>query len=412
MASLWHDAGMEPSANDSEHVVLPGFANAHSHAFQRLLRGRVQRGLPRAAAGERDSFWTWRETMYACAETLDVAALEASARLTWAECLEAGYTAVGEFHYLHRPTGAVVPGIEAAQAMIRAARQTGIRLRLLMTAYRRGGFGTPLSARQQRFDSGTVAELSDWVDTLSASLSVGDRAHIGLGFAIHSVRAVEPELLGAVAEAARVRGMPLHVHASEQPAEVVACRQHMGLSPIGLLDAMGVLGPDCGVVHATHVDAADIALLAARGATVILCPTTEGDLGDGVPPTDAFRHAGVPLAIGSDSHAVIDPFAELRRLEYDARAATGRRCVVVGDDGDPVPALLDIGAAQGMRVLGFEGVGDRVTLRSGSRFFSGVAPGDRAAAALLGGSAALVDQVEVAGQTLVVDGRHVAVGLS
>ncbi len=391
-------------------TTCPAFANAHSHAFQRRLRGRVQRGA--VAGGPADSFWTWREGMYAVAAGLDVEAFEAAARETFAECLEAGYTAIGEFHYLHHPLGTSDDGHAAAEALMRAARQTGIRLRLLVTAYARGGFDLALSERQRRFETPTVAGLASLLDRLEATRLASDSGRVELGVAIHSVRAVPRGWLGPLAELARSRGLPLHVHASEQPAEVEMCQRHAGMTPVALLDAEGVLGPDCAVVHATWCDDDDLARLARRQATVVICPTTEGDLGDGFPRTDAMWDRGIPMAIGSDSHAVIDPLAELRTLETQARAKTGRRCVLSAPDGDLVAPLLAIGGTHGRRALGFaaDGHGDAVTFDDTRRFLSDCAPEDRLAAVLLGGDRGLVDVVRVAGEVLVAGGRHLHLG--
>lgn len=381
-------------------VVLDGFANVHSHAFQRLLRGTVQARDP----SREDTFWTWRERMYALADRLDLDALEAAARLCYAECLEAGYTAVGEFHYLHHaPGGAPWPDpIAAARAHLDAARQTGIRIALLWTVYARGGFDAPLEPRQRRFATTDRDEVARALDAL-APLCEGPRARLGL--ALHSVRAVPRAWLGPLAEEARRRGLPLHAHVSEQPREVADCRARHGLSPVALLAAEGVLGPDFTAVHATWLDDADLALLADAGATVCVCPTTEGDLADGVPRTDELHRRGVALAIGSDSHAVIDPFSELRLLEYQARAATGRRCVVSDAAGHVAPALARVGHLNGYRALGLSGDGDRVLLRSAHRALAG--DGDPLATALLAGHPGLVDAVEVAGERVVEGGRHI-----
>jgi formimidoylglutamate deiminase len=390
----------------------PAFANAHSHAFQRRLRGLVQRGSPNLEGGTADSFWTWREGMYAVAAGLDLTAFEAAARETFAECLEAGYTAIGEFHYLHHPLGTSDDGLEASLALMRAARQTGIRLRLLVTAYARGGFGLPLSERQRRFETPTLGGFEALLDRLEAVRTASDAGRVELGVAIHSVRAVPRSWLGPLAALARARGLPLHVHASEQPAEVEMTMKHEGLTPIGLLDREGVLGPTCSVVHATWCDDDDLARLAQSGTTVVICPTTEGDLGDGFPRTEAMWQRGVPIAIGSDSHAVIDPLAELRTLETEARAGTGRRCVLTAADGGLVGPLLAIGGANGRRALGFavDGHGDEVTFDDTRRFFSQCAPEDRLAAALLGGDRGLVDVVRVAGEVVVEGGRHRELG--
>lgn len=383
-------------------MKIPGMANVHSHAFQRLLRGDVQqRDLAR-----RDTFWSWRETMYDLALRLDLDALEAAARLTYVESLEAGYTAIGEFHYVHHgQDGQPYPDpLATSRAVIRAARQSGIRLTLLWTAYAQGGFGQPVTDRQRRFRASDLDAVRRALDTL---LPEADGEHLTIGLAIHSVRAVPPSWLRPLAEAARERGLPLHAHVSEQPAEIDACRAATGLSPVALLDREGVLGPDFTAIHATWLDDQDLALLQASGATVCLCPTTECDLGDGVPRSAELFQAGVPLCVGSDSHAVIDPFAELRMVEYQARAATGSRCVLVDDTGAVAPALVRIGHDHGYRALGLESGGDVITLDPTSRALMGTR--DSLAVAMLAGHPGLVDRVTVAGETVVEGGRHVAI---
>jgi len=385
-------------------IALPGLANVHSHAFQRLLRGRVQARDP----AREDSFWTWRERMYALAEGLDLEGIRAAARRCYRECLEAGYTAVGEFHYLHHDVGARAfpgDGLATARAHLEAARDAGLRIAMLWCVYARGGFGRPLEGRQARF---RVADLDAVRRALDALGGACDGRHARVGLAIHSVRAVPRAWLGPLAEEARARGLPLHAHVSEQPAEVQGCRDHHGITPVELLRQEGVLGPTFTAVHATWLDPEDVAALAAAGATVCVCPTTEGDLGDGFPPTAELHAAGVPLAIGSDSHAVIDPFAELRALEYQARARAGRRCVITDTRGEVAPALRAVGHDNGYRALGLEGAGDVVTLRAEDTVFEGV--GDPLATALVGGHRGLVWQVRVAGELVVDRGRHVERG--
>ena len=382
-------------------MKIPGLANVHSHAFQRLLRGDVQRrDLTR-----QDTFWTWRERMYDLALSLDVEALEAAARLTYIECLEAGYTAVGEFHYVHHdPAGQpYADPIATSRAMLRAAQQTGIRVTLLWTAYARGGFDRALSDRQVRFGAGGIDDVRRALDALMP-LADGTRSAVGL--ALHSVRAVPPAWLGPLAAAARERGLPIHAHVSEQTAEVDASRAATGLSPVGLLSQEGVLGPDFTAVHATWLDDEDLALLQTSGSTVCLCPTTECDLGDGVPRTAELFEAGVPICVGSDSHAVIDPFCELRMVEYQARARTGRRCVLVDDTGAVGPALQAVGHDAGYHALGLKGDGDEVTLDPEARVFEGAQ--DHLAVAMTAGHPGLVDRVTVAGEAVVHEGRHLA----
>jgi len=379
-------------------LTLPGFANVHSHAFQRLMRGDVQR----RDASRADSFWTWREQMYHHALTLDLAGIEAAARLCYREALEGGYTALGEFHYLHhdRDGGAWPDPVASARVHCRVARELGLRLTLLWTVYARGGIDQPLGPLQRRFATPSIDDVWRALDALGDE--VGDT--IALGLALHSVRAVPRSWMRPLVEEARRRGLVVHAHAAEQPAEVDACRAAFGLSPVALLAAEGVAGRDVTLVHATWIDDDDIAELARAGTRVALCPTTEGDLGDGFARADALHHAGVPMCIGSDSHVVLDPLVELRAVEYLARRQAGQRCVIVDAHGAVAPALLSIGSDNGYAALGLSNVGDRITLRD-DRVFEGTR--DRLAVALTSGHRGLVDTVEVAGHVVVSGGRHV-----
>ncbi|WP_122818964.1 formimidoylglutamate deiminase [Nocardioides pantholopis] len=292
-------------------LTLPGFANGHSHAFHRALRGRTERG--------RGTFWTWREQMYAVAAALDPDTWLALARATYREMAAAGYTTVGEFHYLHhQPDGTPYdePNVMGL-ALIEAADEAGIRIALLDTCYVSGGFGAPVAGAQVRYDDG---DAERWAARVAA---LAEPEHVRVGSAIHSVRAVPREQLETVVDAAS--GRPLHLHLSEQPAENDACRAAYGATPTQVLADAGVLGPDTTAVHATHLTPTDVALLGGTRTTVCLCPTTERDLADGVGPARALRAAGARPSLGSDSHAVIDPFEEMRALELDERLVTRTR---------------------------------------------------------------------------------------
>ena len=285
-------------------VVLPGLADHHSHAFHRALRGR-------AAGGD---FWAWRSEMYAVAGRLDPDALLALATAAFAELVLAGVTTVHEFHYLHQPDG-------MDDAVCEAARRAGVRLVLLDTCYLRAGFGGgELDPVQRRFSDGDVDRWAARADKVAAA-----HPDITVGAAIHSVRAVDPGSLGAVAGWAQARDVPLHLHLSEQPAENDACLAATGRTPARLAYDHGVLGPGTTAVHCTHVSADDIARLGTAGTTVCLCPTTERDLADGIGPAAAMVDAGCPLRLGSDSHAVADLFEEARLVELHERLSTGRR---------------------------------------------------------------------------------------
>ncbi|GAC1646561.1 MAG: formimidoylglutamate deiminase [Candidatus Dormibacteraceae bacterium] len=317
-----------PGVETLEGWTIPGLANVHSHAFQHLLRGAVESG-----AGD---FWAWRDEMYRRAEWVWADYYRYS-RLVFQEMLEAGITAVGEFHYLHRH------GNELGEALIQAAGEVGIRITLIDACYLRGGFGgQPLNAVQRSFSDGDVEHWVARVEQLK------DGEGVRIGAAIHSVRAVDPASMRAVAAWARTRSAPLHIHLAEQPAEFEECRNEEGCTPAELLEREGILGPDLTAVHAIHVGEHDISLLGANKVTVCACSTTERDLGDGVGPLRALADAGCALAVGSDSNAVIDALEEARALELDQRRATGHRVLHQPDE------LLRAATVNGMRALGWE----------------------------------------------------------
>ena len=297
-------------------ITLPGFVNAHSHTFQRALRGRAGGG----------DFWAWREVMLeeAARQTPDL--VRAEYEHGYAEMLAAGYTAVGEFHYL---------GLEEARAAAEAAATAGIELVLLLAAYARGGLP------RMRQDS-----PADYLRQLESLRGDGNRVRVGL--APHSVRACPREWLEEIGRYAAAEGLPLHIHACEQPKEIEECLAEHGCRPIELLEVTGCLGPHVTVVHATHADGTELDLLAESGTTICACPTTEADLADGFLPAARIEHRGIPLSIGSDSNVRIDPLEELRELEGIARRQTGRRAVFSTE------RLLCFGADEGGRSLGLD----------------------------------------------------------
>ena len=288
-------------------VTIPGLANAHSHAFHRALRGRTQR--------ERGTFWTWRSQMYAAAQRLDPDSYFALARAVYREMVAAGITTVGEFHYVHHQPGGVAYGEPNAmgEALIAAAGEAGLRICLLDTVYLSSGFGEPVTEEQARFSDGTI---DAWVTRVG---DLGDSERLRIGAAIHSVRAVPAEAMPVVAEWAQ--GRPLHVHVSEQVAENEACVAAYVRTPVELLADHDVLGPHTTAVHATHLDEDDLRLLNESRTTACFTPTTERDLGDGVGPGTELDS----LSLGSDSHAVIDLFEEMRALELDQRLVSQER---------------------------------------------------------------------------------------
>ena len=289
-------------------LTLPGFANCHSHAFHRALRGHTQR--------EHGSFWTWREQMYAVAADLTPDSYFELARTTYAEMVATGITAVGEFHYLHhQPDGTPYDDPnEMGKALLAAAEDAGIRIRLLDTCYLTSGFGRPPEGVQVRYSDG---DAHAWAERLAAF----DDERVGA--AIHSVRAVPRDQLPVVVEAAR--GLPLHVHLSEQVAENDACLAATGMTPTQLLAEAGALGPLTTAVHATHLRDDDIRLLGESHTNVCFCPTTERDLADGIGPARRLHDAGATLTLGSDSHAVIDLIEEMRAVEMHERLSSQER---------------------------------------------------------------------------------------
>jgi formiminoglutamate deiminase len=375
-------------------VTLPGLANTHSHAFHRALRGRTH--------GGGGTFWTWRERMYAVASRLDPARYLALARAAYAEMALAGYTAVGEFHYVHhQPDGTPYADPNAmGAALIQAAAEAGVRLTLLNTIYLTGGLGPdghlPLDAVQQRFSDGSVGAWASRVGRLT------DTSMTRMGAAIHSVRAVPREVLADVVTAAG--GRPLHVHLSEQPAENRACLAYYGVTPTALLEAAGALGPQTSVVHATHLSTDDISSLAMAGVTACFCPTTERDLADGIGPARALADAGARLALGSDQHAVVDPFEEARGLESHERLVTLERGRFTPDQ------LTDALSRNGYAALGWPDGGrlaagalaDFVTVRLDSPRTAGAYPEQIVYAA----TGSDLTTVVVGGQPVVSDGRH------
>ena len=377
-------------------VTLPGLANGHSHAFHRALRGRTH--------DDGGNFWTWRTAMYAVTHRLDPQTYQALATAVFAEMVLAGFTVVGEFHYLHHAAGGRRYDDPNAMgvALLDAARAAGIRITLLDTVYLEGGLTAdghlPLDEVQQRFSDGSVGAWAQRVDLLA------DDATSRIGTAVHSVRAVPAHDLAAVGEFAALGERPLHVHLSEQPGENAACQGFHGCSPTELLAREGLLTPATTAVHATHLSDRDIELLADTRTTACFCPTTERDLADGIGPARRLHDAGAPLSIGSDQHAVIDPFEEIRGVEMHERLDTLER-------GRFSPLeLLGIATVNGYRSLGWDdgGVLDVGALADfvGVRLDSPRTAGCSAAQVMYAATSADVTDVVVGGEHVVAGGQH------
>lgn len=387
-------AGVTPNARSTgttlPGIVMPGFANVHSHAFHRALRGRTHSG--------RGSFWTWREQMYAAAGHLTPDNYHSLATAVYAEMALAGITCVGEFHYVHHDRdGQPYRNPHAMDDALRAAaRAAGVRLTLLDTCYLSSGFGRSLAGVQLRFGDGDAAS---WANRFEAT-KPDDNTRIGA--AIHSVRAVPPEQLPVIVDAAQ--GRPLHVHLSEQPAENDECLATYAATPTQLLHDHGVLSPMTTAVHATHLTADDIAMLGAAGATSAFCPTTERDLADGIGPARALADAGCRLALGTDQHAMIDMFEEARAVELHERLVTQERGRFRPEE--LVHAMSEAGhAALGWPEAGQIRAGapaDLVAVRLDTVRTAGSEPGQ----IVMTAGAPDVDTVVVGGRAVVRGGQH------
>jgi len=393
ITGLYPDMAAPPAtARRLRGLTLPGLANGHSHAFHRALRGRTQT--------ERGTFWTWREQMYALAARLDPDTYFDLAVATYSEMAATGITSVGEFHYLHHdPDGHPYADPNAlGEALVAAARQVGIRIALLDACYLSSGFGAAPEGVQHRFSDGDAERWAERVDALADKHA--DDEDVVVGAAVHSVRAVPRDQIDRVAEWATHREAPLHAHLSEQVAENEACVEAYGVTPATVLFEAGALGAHATAVHATHLTESDVALLGSQGTHACLCPTTERDLADGIGPSRHLLEAGSPLTLGSDSHAVVDLFEEMRAVELDERLATQRRGHWSADE------LLTAATSTGHASLGFHDTGriavgapaDLVTIDLESIRTAGTGRG--AETAVFAASAADVTHVVCAGRVL------------
>ena len=339
---------------DDGTIELPALTSAHSHAFQRAMRGLAQRP---ARADERGDFWSWRGAMYAVAAGLTPESVHEISRVAYRELRRAGVSTVGEFHYVHhQPDGTPYDDrLAMADAVIAAARAEGLRVCLLRVAYHRAGAGRAVEPGQRRFCDPTADAVLRDVDALRVKYR--DQADVRIGLAPHSVRAVPPDWLGELAAYAHAHALPLHMHVAEQPREIDECVAETGRRPVELLSERGVLSNRFVAVHATHLAPHEATLLGDAAAFACICASTEADLGDGLADVTRLRAAGARLCTGVDSHVLTDVVADVRALETGERLRSGRRVTFSPAAGSPAEQLWREGSVEGAAACGFDDAG-------------------------------------------------------
>lgn len=383
---------------EPDHIRLPGLATVHSHAFQRAMRGRVQR-----QAHQANSFWSWRGVMYQLARTVAPDTMYAVARLAYLELALAGVTLVGEFHYLHhdhdgRP---YANRTVMAEAVIEAAISVGLRICLIRTAYMRGGFQQELSPAQKRFTDPSTDSILQDVQTLHSRYA--NNPLVNFALAAHSIRATPLPAVQELSRWADNQRLPFHMHLCEQRREVTECRTEYNTTPVQLLADHGLLNDRFVAVHATHLSKAEIEQLGQNRAFVCLCRTTERDLGDGLPATGDLANAGARLCVGVDSHSSENPFEEIRAVELDERSRLEARTVVGGAD-----FLLETGTRQGYAACGLEHawLEDQITLDRHAIALAGLTDEYLLDGVIFNASPSAVREVLINGQTIIQNGRH------
>ncbi len=390
-------------------ALMPGFVNAHSHSFQRLIRGKAE---SRVVSGR--DFWSWRGTMYYAASRIDPQQVYDVARMAFLEMVLAGTTTVGEFHYLHnaldgRPYDD--PNLLGKQVMA-AAESVGIRIVLLRTAYLRAGFELPPDAGQMRFYESAKAFLTNMAALLKEVPTEGGRVHLGV--APHSIRAVPLGELHEITVWARANGLPVHMHVAEQVAENAACVREYGSTPVDLLAGEKILGPDFTAVHGVHVTAEEIAMLAKAETTICSCPTTERNLGDGFVRADEMLGAGIQFALGSDSQAQIDPLEDARELEYHLRLLQQKRAILDQAGGKTLAAhLFGSATVNGARALAVSAgeltpgrFADFITVDLDDSSIAGNSADDLLSTLVFSMSRSAIRDVVVGGRIVLRDQRH------
>jgi formimidoylglutamate deiminase len=398
-----------------DRALLPGLVNAHSHAFQRVIRGRTERRSQHTS----DSFWTWREQMYATANRISPDDIYAASCMAFLEMALAGITAVGEFHYLHHaPDGSRYddPNL-LAREVIRAARDVGLRIALLRVAYARAGYQTEPNPRQVRFIESSPDEYLSHLERLLVAPELDQTQTAWIGVAPHSVRAVPLDYLKTVVEFANARGLVVHMHVAEQTAEVAACIAEYRRSPVALLDTEGLLSERFTAVHAIHVTPKAIAALARAQVNVCACPTTERNLGDGVVPVDGYFNAGVAVSLGTDSQTQIDLFEDARELEYHLRLQHTERNVLAPENSHGEDALarrlFACATTSGAASIGFHGgtlepgaPADFFTVDLDDPSIAGSSPDNLLTNIVFSLSRTAIKDVVVGGERIVAGGHH------
>lgn len=398
-----------------DRALLPGLVNAHSHAFQRVIRGRTERRSQHTS----DTFWTWREQMYAAANRLSPEDIYSASRMAFLEMALSGITAVGEFHYIHRaPDGSLYSDPNLLEReVVRAARDVGLRIALLRVAYARAGYQTDPNPRQVRFIEDSPETYLKSLEELLAAPEIRT-GETWVGVAPHSVRAVPLDYLRTIVDYANGRGLVVHMHVAEQTAEVEACIEEYGRSPVALLDTEGLLSSTFTAVHAIHVTPKAIKALARGGANVCACPTTERNLGDGVVPVDGYFTAGVSVSLGTDSQVQIDLLEDARELEYHLRLQHRARNILASDSEADESALarrlFACATTSGATSIGFDGgtlepgaPADFFTVDLDDPSIAGSSPENLLANVVFSLSRTAIKDVVVGGERIVAGGRHV-----
>ena len=407
--TIGESQGQLPGENLDGQILIPGLVNGHSHAFQRAIRGKTH-----SRPHGRSDFWSWREAMYGVVESLTPEYLYDISHHAFLDMLEAGYTHVGEFHYVHHQQGgkAYADENELSNTVIQAAVDAGILITLLRVVYLKTGYEAQSpSPGQLRFMDSNVEESIESVERLMERWE--HHPGVNIGIAPHSVRAVHGEDLKKIGTWARGKDIPVHIHASEQTGEVTQTLAATGFRPVELLNNTGLLGPKTTLVHGTHLSNQEREFIAQTGTTICICPSTEADLGDGLIELSPLLDLKVPMTLGSDSQAIIDPFHEMRSLDMHERLRTQRRTPTTPEGGQPGALLLEMSTTHGWASLGWSPGGiqegaeaNLISLNRSHPALLGLSKKEICAGVTLHGDRTLVANSWVHGKPIIRDGKH------